>query len=69
MCHHFHESTSRYDSESKLLTLLLFCPVCGIENVVETIEYEPRYKPCAIPGGKRSSGAQLATARPLALAA
>ena len=24
------------------MTLLLVCPTCGIERVVETLEYEPR---------------------------
>jgi hypothetical protein len=69
MCDHFHEATSRYDRDSRLLTLLLVCPVCAIEKVVETIEYEPRFRPCAIPGGKRSSDPQSITAQPLALAA
>ena len=43
MCDHFHEATSRYDRDARLLTLLLVCPVCRIENVVETLEYEPRF--------------------------
>ena len=39
---HLHSSTSRYDAAAKVMTLLLVCPTCGIERVVETLEYEPR---------------------------
>jgi hypothetical protein len=42
MCDHLHESTSRYDVPAKVLTFLLVCRTCGIERVVETLEYEPR---------------------------
>jgi hypothetical protein len=42
MCHHLHETTSRYDTSAKVLTFLLICRTCGIERVVETLEYEPR---------------------------
>ena len=42
MCDHLHDSTSRYDAAEKVMTLLLVCPTCGIERVVETLEYEPR---------------------------
>jgi hypothetical protein len=42
MCQHLHNSTSRYDAAEKVMTLLLVCPTCGIERVVETLEYEPR---------------------------
>jgi hypothetical protein len=42
MCNHLHDSTSRYDAATKALTFLLLCPTCGIERVIETIEYEPR---------------------------
>jgi hypothetical protein len=45
MCEHLHDSTSHYDPDTKLLTFLLVCPICGIENVVETIEYEPQFTP------------------------
>ena len=41
-CAHLHDSTSRYDAAKKVMTLLLVCPACGIERVVETLEYEPR---------------------------
>jgi hypothetical protein len=41
MCHHLHDSTSRYDAKQKVLTLLLVCRVCGTQTVVETVEYEP----------------------------
>jgi hypothetical protein len=47
MCDHLYDSTSRYDAVSKLLTLLLVCPVCRIEQVVETLEYEPNFVPRA----------------------
>ena len=42
MCDHLHDSTSRYDAAEKVMTLLLVCPTCGIERVVETLYYEPR---------------------------
>jgi hypothetical protein len=42
MCDHLHQSTSRYDAAAKVLTFLLVCPACGVERVVETLDYEPR---------------------------
>jgi hypothetical protein len=42
MCDHLHDTTSRYDAPEKLLTFLRVCRTCGIEQVVETIEYDPR---------------------------
>jgi hypothetical protein len=42
MCDHLHDSTSRYDAAEKVMTFLLVCRTCGIERVVETLEYEPR---------------------------
>ena len=42
MCDHLHDTTSRYDAAEKLLTFLRVCRTCGIEQVVETVEYEPR---------------------------
>jgi hypothetical protein len=42
MCDHLHDGTSRYDPEAKVMTFLLVCRTCGIERVVETLEYEPR---------------------------
>jgi hypothetical protein len=42
MCDHLQDSTSRYDAAEKVLTFLLVCQICGIERVVETVEYEPR---------------------------
>ena len=42
MCEHLNNSTSRYDAAEKVMTLLLVCPTCGIERVVERLEYEPR---------------------------
>lgn len=41
MCEHLHDSTSRYDAAEKVMTFLLVCRTCGIERVVETLEYEP----------------------------
>jgi hypothetical protein len=49
MCEHLYETTSRYDAVTKLLTFLLVCPVCRIEQTVETLEYVPRFVP-TIPG-------------------
>jgi hypothetical protein len=42
MCDHLHDSTSRYDAAETVMALLLLCQTCGIERVVETLEYEPR---------------------------
>ena len=42
MCSHLHDTTSRYDAARKVLTFLLFCPVCGTEKVVEALGYEPQ---------------------------
>lgn len=49
MCDHLHDTTSRYDAAKKLLTFLRVCRTCGIEEVVETVEYEPR--PVGMAGG------------------
>jgi hypothetical protein len=53
MCDHLFDTTSHYETATKLLTFLLVCPVCGIEKVVETIEYEPNFTPC-LPDPTRS---------------
>ncbi len=42
MCDHLHDTTSRYDAAAKSLTFLRVCRTCGIEQVVETLEYEPK---------------------------
>jgi hypothetical protein len=44
-CHHLHETTSRYDAARRRLTFLLVCPACGVERIVETMHYEPRFVP------------------------
>ena len=49
MCDHLYDSTSRYDADLKLLTFLLVCPVCEIEEIVQTIEYAPSFKAHAAP--------------------
>ncbi len=70
-CDHLHEATSRYDRDAKLLTMLLVCPVCRIETVVETLEYEPRLVPSVIPGGEKlaESGTSMASPNVANLAA
>jgi hypothetical protein len=42
MCEHLHDTTSRYEHERKILTFLLVCRICGVEKVVQTVDYEPR---------------------------
>jgi hypothetical protein len=42
-CEHMFDTTSRYETATKLLTFLLVCPVCRSEQVVETLEYEPNF--------------------------
>lgn len=44
-CDHLHDTTTRYDREAKRLDFLVFCSVCGIEKVVESMPYEPRFEP------------------------
>jgi hypothetical protein len=51
MCDHLFDTTSRYDSDRKLLTFLLVCPVCGTDKVVERRSYEPWFRP--IPAAMR----------------
>jgi hypothetical protein len=45
MCDHLFDTTTRYDHLCKRLTFLVFCPVCRTETVVETLDYEPDFKP------------------------
>jgi hypothetical protein len=45
MCDHLYDATSRYETATKVLTFLLVCPVCRVEEVVETLEYEPNFAP------------------------
>jgi hypothetical protein len=56
MCDHLHDTISRYDAGEKLLTFLRVCGTCGIEQVVETLEYEPR--PMRAAGGSLARMAQ-----------
>jgi hypothetical protein len=69
MCDHLHDQTSHYDAGLKLLSFLLVCPVCQTERVVETLEYEPRFRPCLVPAPKRPSLLAPATPESLPLAA
>jgi hypothetical protein len=52
MCDHVFDPTSRYDSERKLLTFALVCPVCRTEKVLERLSYEPRFQPVPAPSGR-----------------
>jgi hypothetical protein len=45
MCDHLFDTTTRYDTARKLLTFVLFCPVCRTETVVDALSYEPAFKP------------------------
>lgn len=59
MCENLRDSTSRYDAAEKVMTFLLVCRTCGIERVVETLEYEPRpvwTSPGAAPAGRAAGG-------------
>ena len=47
-CEHLCETTTRYDHIQKELSFLLVCAVCGTEERVETIRYEPRFTEHAI---------------------
>ena len=46
MCEHLQETTSRYDPAKKVLTFVLVCRTCGTEEVLQTLDYEP--KPIAL---------------------
>jgi hypothetical protein len=69
MCDHLHEQTSRYDRSRRMLSFLLVCPVCETERVVETLEYEPRFRPCLVPAPKKPSFPDLGATELLRLAA
>jgi hypothetical protein len=47
-CEHLCETTTRYDHAQKELSFLLVCAVCGTEELVETVRYEPRFTEHAI---------------------
>jgi hypothetical protein len=42
-CEHLCDTTSRYDHGQTELSFLLVCVLCGTEELVETIRYEPRF--------------------------
>ncbi len=47
-CEHFCETTTRYDHGEKELSFLLVCAVCGTEELIEAIQYEPRFTEQAV---------------------
>jgi hypothetical protein len=58
---HFHESTTRYGHDQKLVSFLLVCRVCGIEKLVHRQPYQPRFEPHPVPrfrGGAIGSAGQ-----------
>jgi hypothetical protein len=65
-CDHLHDSTSRYDHDTKQLTFLLVCPVCRTERIVDSIPYEPRFTPHAAPDTGGATVHQLPVRRPAA---
>jgi hypothetical protein len=42
-CEHLCDTTSPYDHDQKELSFLFACVLCGTEELVETIRYEPRF--------------------------
>jgi hypothetical protein len=46
-CGHLHDTTTHYDHAQKRLTFLLVCPVCDTEQVIDALDYEPRFEPHA----------------------
>ena len=42
-CEHLCETTTRYDHGQKQLSFLLVCGLCGTEELVERIRFEPRF--------------------------
>jgi hypothetical protein len=62
-CEHLHDTTTRYEPVAKLLTFLLFCPVCSTEKVIETRHYEPRFEPHPSTGSAGATVHQLPVRR------
>jgi hypothetical protein len=60
-CDHFHDRTTRYNHDQKVLTFLLVCRACGTEKVVEMQDYEPRFEPTSTP----QPASEVATVRHL----
>ena len=48
-CDHVHDTTTRYDHDSKQLSFLQTCHACSTQKVVETIPYDPSFKPHPAP--------------------
>ena len=44
-CEHVRDTTTRYDRAQNLLSFLLVCEICGTEQLIQTIRYEPRFEP------------------------
>lgn len=63
-CQHFHESTTRYDHDQKLLSFLLVCGVCGTEKLVHSQPYEPRFEPYPGRGRERTLGHRVVESLP-----
>jgi hypothetical protein len=61
-CDHLCETTTRYDQAGKRLTFLLACPVCDTVQVLETLDYEPRFDP-ATGGNEPPAGNALRVRR------
>jgi hypothetical protein len=55
-CNHLYDTTTQYDHDRKLLTFLLVCPVCRVEKVVETMDYEPSFTPSPVPENDTAGG-------------
>ena len=47
-CEHLCQTTTRYDHCQKELSFLLVCAVCGTDELIETIQYEPRFTEHAV---------------------
>jgi hypothetical protein len=62
-CEHLCGTTTRYDHAEKELSFLLVCAVCGTQELIETIAYEPRFTEDAIgdPPGSPRNGSSAAT--------
>jgi hypothetical protein len=44
-CDHLHDTVSRYDHAAKRLELLLTCPVCETEKVIQSLAYGAQVEP------------------------
>jgi hypothetical protein len=63
-CDHLHDTTTRYNHDQKLLTFVRVCHACGTEELIDTLPYEPQFKPHAAGESAGATIHQLPVRRP-----